>query len=107
VLVPVLASGHAGTQVRADLEPDQLACRSVGSSGCRWDLCGIRPSRLRFWFRQVMAEEASPPLFSDVDRQDCNFDVWRGADEQTVAKAFQAWGRRLRSRTAYPSGAGS
>jgi uncharacterized damage-inducible protein DinB len=74
-----------------DLAPDQLACRSVGSSAL--SLLGLvrhAAQSERFWFRQVMAGQECAPLFSSPDAPDGDFDV-AGADEQTVAQAFQAW----------------
>src|SRR5437868_6355394 len=75
----------------ADLEPDQLARRSVGSSAL--SLLGLvrhAAESERFWFRQVLAGEASSPLFASAEASDGDFDV-AGADEQTVAQAFQTW----------------
>jgi uncharacterized damage-inducible protein DinB len=75
----------------ADLETAQLARRSVGSSAL--SLLGLvrhAAESERFWFRQVMAGEASSPLFASADAPDGDFDV-AGADEQTVAQAFRAW----------------
>ncbi len=75
----------------ADLAPDQLACRSVGSSAL--SLLGLvrhAAQSERFWFRQVMAGQECVPLFSSPDAPDGDFDV-AGADEQTVSLAFHAW----------------
>jgi len=74
----------------ADLGPAQLARRSVGASAL--SLLGLvrhAAESERFWFRQVMAGEASSPCFGSEDPDD-DFDV-AGADEQTVAEAFHAW----------------
>lgn len=74
----------------ADLVPAQLARRSVGSSAL--SLLGLvrhAAESERFWFRQVMAAEASSPWFGSGNPDD-DFDVV-GADEQTVAQAFHAW----------------
>jgi uncharacterized damage-inducible protein DinB len=75
----------------ADLGPDQLARRSVGSSAL--SLLGLvrhAAESERFWFRQVMAGQTSAPLFSSPDAPDGDFDV-AGADEQSVARAFRTW----------------
>lgn len=68
------------------LDPAQLARPSVGSSAL--SLLGLvrhAAESERFWFRQVMAAEDTPPVFADDA-----FDV-ADADAQTVTEAFEAW----------------
>src|SRR5437764_1253892 len=75
----------------ADLEPAQLARQSVGPSTL--SLLGLvrhAAESERFWFRQVMAGKASPPLFSSPDAPDGDFDV-AGAASQPRAPALPAW----------------
>ena len=75
----------------AGLEPAQLARRSVGSSAL--SLLGLvrhAAESERFWFRQVMAGQESPPLFSSAAAPDGAFEV-AGADAQMVAQALQVW----------------
>ena len=75
----------------ADLAPFQLARRSVGSSVL--SLLGLvrhAAESERFWFRQVMTGDASTSLYASAEAPDGDFDV-AGADERTVARAFETW----------------
>jgi uncharacterized damage-inducible protein DinB len=75
----------------AGLKPAQLAERAVGRS--ELSLLGLvrhAAESERFWFRQVMAGEEPPPLFSTPTAPDGAFDA-AIADEQKVAQAWEAW----------------
>ena len=75
----------------AGLDPTQLAKRAVGRSAL--SLLGLvrhAAESERFWFRQVMAGQELPPLFSSPTTPDGAFDV-ASADAQMVAQAWQAW----------------
>lgn len=72
------------------LTPADLARRGVGRSAL--SLLGLvrhDAEGERFWFRQVMAGQNPPLLFPTAD-PDAAFDV-TGADEEVVARAWQAW----------------
>jgi uncharacterized damage-inducible protein DinB len=75
----------------ADLDPVQLACRSVPPStmsllGLIRHLADVE----RTWFRRVMAGEDAPPRYWSDDVPDAD---WNGAvaDPAVVAEAWQAW----------------
>jgi uncharacterized damage-inducible protein DinB len=75
----------------ADLDPGQLATRSVPPS--TMSLLGLIRHMTeveRHWFRRVMAAEAAPPRFCSDD--DGDYD-WNGAvaDAGVVAEAWDAW----------------
>ncbi len=72
------------------LGPADLARRGVGRSAL--SLLGLvrhHAEGERFWFRQVMAGQNPPPLFSPAD-PDAAFDVAE-ADADVVASAGEAW----------------
>jgi uncharacterized damage-inducible protein DinB len=75
----------------ADLDPGQLATRSVPPS--TMSLLGVIRHMAeveRHWFRRVMAAEQAPPRFCTDDDRD---DDWNGAvgDPGVVAEAWDAW----------------
>ncbi|HYB16758.1 MAG TPA: DinB family protein [Streptosporangiaceae bacterium] len=75
----------------ADLDPDQLARRSVPPS--TMSLLGLIRHMAdveRNWFRRVMAHTDAPPLYWSRDVPDAD---WLGAvaDPAVVAGAWQAW----------------
>lgn len=75
----------------AGLRPAQLVERAVGRSAL--SLLGLvrhAAESERFWFRQVMAGQDAPPLFSSPAAPDGAFDV-ASADAQMVAQAWEAW----------------
>ncbi|MDT7726123.1 MAG: hypothetical protein QOI21_2699 [Actinomycetota bacterium] len=75
----------------AGLRPAQLADRAVDRSAL--SLLGLvrhAAESERFWFRQVMAGEEAPPLFSFPVASDGVFDV-ASADARMVAHAWEAW----------------
>lgn len=73
------------------LGPADLARRAVGRSTL--SLLGLvrhLADAERFWFRQVMAGEDTPPLFSSPTGSDDAFDG-AVADPDVVARAWEAW----------------
>lgn len=73
------------------LDAGDLARRAAGRSTL--SLLGLLrhlAEAERFWFRQVMAAEELPPLFSSPDDPDGAFDG-AVADPELVARAWQAW----------------
>ena len=73
------------------LGPAGLACRSVGRS--KLSLLGLvrhLAEAERFWFRQTMAGEDPPPLFSSPADPEGAFDG-AVADREVVAHAWEAW----------------
>ena len=75
----------------ADLDADQLACRSVPPS--TMSLLGLIRHMAdveRNWFRRVMAQADAPPLYRSDDVPDAD---WLGAvaDPAVVDQAWQAW----------------
>jgi uncharacterized damage-inducible protein DinB len=75
----------------ADLDADQLACRSVPPS--TMSLLGLIRHMAdveRNWFRRVMAQADAPPLYWSDDVPDAD---WLGAvaDPAIVNEAWQAW----------------
>jgi uncharacterized damage-inducible protein DinB len=75
----------------AGLTPAQLAEQTVGRSAL--SLLGLvrhAAESERFWFRQVMAGEELPPLFSSPSALDGAFNV-ANANAQMVAQAWNAW----------------
>jgi uncharacterized damage-inducible protein DinB len=75
----------------ADLDAEQLARRSVPPS--TMSLLGLIRHMAdveRSWFRQVMAGQDAPGLFSTGEHRDGDFDGAR-ADPDEVAQAWTAW----------------
>jgi uncharacterized damage-inducible protein DinB len=75
----------------ADLDAEQLACRSVPPS--TMSLLGLVRHMAdveRNWFRRVMAGTDAPPLYWATDVADAD---WLGAvaDQAVVAQAWQDW----------------
>jgi uncharacterized damage-inducible protein DinB len=75
----------------ADLDPEQLATRSVPPS--TMSLLGLLRHMAdveRSWFRRVMAGQAAPHLYRTDDRRD---EAWEGAraDPNLVAQAWTSW----------------
>jgi uncharacterized damage-inducible protein DinB len=75
----------------ADLDPGQLATRSVPPS--TMSLLGLirhMAEGERYWFRRVMAGEDASPLFRSEDDREAD---WSGAvaDPGVVAEAWDAW----------------
>ncbi len=75
----------------ADLDPGQLATRSVPPS--TMSLLGLIRHMAeveRYWFRRVMAGEPAPPRFRSEEDHDGE---WNGAvaDPRVVAEAWDAW----------------
>jgi uncharacterized damage-inducible protein DinB len=89
----------------ADLDPGQLACRSVPPS--TMSLLGLIRHMAdveRNWFRRVMAGEDAPPLYWSDDVPDAD---WNGAvaDPAVVAEAWQSWRDEVAFAEAWVAGA--
>jgi uncharacterized damage-inducible protein DinB len=75
----------------ADLDPAQLACRSVPPS--TMSLLGLVRHMAdveRNWFRRVMAQADAPPLYWSKDVPDADW-VGAVADQAVVDDAWRAW----------------
>jgi uncharacterized damage-inducible protein DinB len=90
----------------ADLDADQLACRSVPPS--TMSLLGLIRHMTdveRHWFRRVMAGEDAPPLYWTDGEADVE---WTGAigDPEVVAQAWDAWRGEVGYAERYVNGSG-
>jgi hypothetical protein len=88
----------------ADLDPGQLACRSVPPS--TMSLLGLIRHMAdveRNWFRRVMAGEDAAPLYWSDDVPDGD---WNGAvaDPEVVAEAWQSWRDEVAFAEAFVAG---
>ena len=88
----------------ADLDPVQLACRSVPPS--TMSLLGLVRHMAdveRNWFRRVMAGEDAAPLYWSDDVPDGD---WNGAvaDPEVVAEAWQSWRDEVAFAEAFVAG---
>ena len=88
----------------ADLDPGQLACRSVPPS--TMSLLGLIRHMAdveRNWFRRVMAGEDAPPLYWSDDIPDAD---WNGAvaDPEVVAEAWRSWRDEVAFAEAFVAG---
>ena len=89
----------------ADLDPGQLACRSVPPS--TMSLLGLIRHMAdveRNWFRRVMAGEDAPPLYWSDNVPDGD---WNGAvaDPEVVAEAWRSWRDEVAFAEAFVAGA--
>jgi len=89
----------------ADLDPVQLACRSVPPS--TMSLLGLIRHMAdveRNWFRRVLAGEEAPPLYWSDDVPDGD---WNGAvaDPEVVAEAWRSWRDEVAFAEAFVAGA--
>ena len=90
----------------ADLDPGQLACRSVPPS--TMSLLGLIRHMAdveRNWFRRVMAGEDAPPLYWAEGEPDAE---WNGAvaDPEVVARAWADWRDEVGYAERYVNGSG-
>ena len=89
----------------ADLDPGQLACRSVPPS--TMSLLGLVRHMAdveRYWFRRVMAGEDAPALYWSDEVPDAD---WNGAvaDPEVVAEAWRSWRDEVAFAEAFVAGA--